>query len=180
MLLSYLLSFISPLLDLFSHFLFPYICHHQAIRGMEIEKEDLLGAYRGVLQEKRSIESDLAALRLLSAHLTDLSLSHTSSLNHLLAISFFNSSIYIILPLSTPTQILRTKASAGILPSTASIAQVSPHALCGKAYYSTLQCGTEQCVTEQCGTVQCNIIVHLPVFLFIFTTSFYLYFHPHL
>lgn len=36
----------------------------QAIRGMEIEKEDILGAYRGVLQEKRSIENDLAALRL--------------------------------------------------------------------------------------------------------------------
>jgi hypothetical protein len=31
---------------------------------MEIEKEDILGAYRGVLQEKRSIENDLAALRL--------------------------------------------------------------------------------------------------------------------
>ena len=56
---------------------------------MEIEKEDLLGAYRGVLQEKRSIESDLAALRLLSAHLTDLSLSHTSSLNHFLFSTLF-------------------------------------------------------------------------------------------
>ena len=40
-------------------------CPLQTIRGVEVEKEDLLGTYRTVLQEKRVLEADLHTLRCL-------------------------------------------------------------------------------------------------------------------